>query len=250
MTSNYSKEMTRRWQNPEYREKMERLYADPDYKAKKSKKMTGVWEDPEYKDNMIKIHKERCANPDFGEKMSKIVTEAWAEPEYRVKQTKNRMEMWTNPEIRAKIIKRQKERWADAEYRASIIPNYSEGAKKRWADPKYKAKMFKLYQSPEYRGKISGENSHSWRGGISFEPYPPDFTRYLKKMIRERDGCKCGLCGVPDSLQIHHINYDKEDSRPQNLITLCVSCHMKTNFNRGMWEEFFMFSSFAMILYS
>ena len=40
-------------------------------------------------------------------------------------------------------------------------------------------------------------------------------------------------------LNIHHIDYDKRNSNPINLITLCSSCHPKTNFGREKWKKLF-----------
>lgn len=41
------------------------------------------------------------------------------------------------------------------------------------------------------------------------------------------------------SNQVHHIDYNKLNCNPNNLITLCKSCHMKTNFNREYWLDYF-----------
>jgi 5-methylcytosine-specific restriction endonuclease McrA len=38
---------------------------------------------------------------------------------------------------------------------------------------------------------------------------------------------------------VHHIDYDKKNSNPKNLITLCVSCNFKVNFERSYWENYF-----------
>lgn len=84
----------------------------------------------------------------------------------------------------------------------------------------------------------SGPKSHLWRGGKSFEPYPLAFTRALKRSIRERDDRTCQICGDCGN-EVHHIDYDKENCEPTNLITLCKSCHAKTNFRRECWETAF-----------
>jgi hypothetical protein len=34
-------------------------------------------------------------------------------------------------------------------------------------------------------------------------------------------------------------DYDKKNCDPKNLITLCNSCHSKTNFNRKKWIIYF-----------
>lgn len=83
------------------------------------------------------------------------------------------------------------------------------------------------------------ERHPQWLGGKSFEPYGMDFDRELKSLIRKRDKYTCRLCNVKQinkKFHIHHIDYDKRNNNPDNLITLCNSCHMKTNHNREKWK--------------
>lgn len=84
-------------------------------------------------------------------------------------------------------------------------------------------------------GKNIGPLNNLWRGGMSYEPYTIEFTRELRLRIRKRDKYICQVCGKSKSKHVHHINYDKKDSRESNLITLCCSCHAHTNFQRGFW---------------
>ena len=37
----------------------------------------------------------------------------------------------------------------------------------------------------------------------------------------------------------YHINYNKKDCRPKNLITLCRSCNARANFNMFIWQFFY-----------
>jgi len=78
--------------------------------------------------------------------------------------------------------------------------------------------------------------------------YPLNFNEKLKRKIRIRDNYTCQICGISQQdflklkrgqLTIHHINYDKFNCEKNNLITLCNSCHMKTNFNRDYWYAYF-----------
>ncbi len=91
----------------------------------------------------------------------------------------------------------------------------------------------------------NGENNPSWLGGSSFLPYSPEFNQELKAFIKKRDQYKCQNpdCGVPDKeciqFDVHHINYNKLNSDPINLITLCNSCHTKTLSNRKYWQSFY-----------
>jgi len=83
-----------------------------------------------------------------------------------------------------------------------------------------------------------GEKNHSWNGGISFKPYTVDWTETLRRSIRERDHYTCQLCNQY-GYSVHHIDYDKKNCNPENLITLCRKCHLKTNFNRENWIKYF-----------
>lgn len=88
------------------------------------------------------------------------------------------------------------------------------------------------------------ENHFNWQGGISKLPYPFNFDEELKNLIRKRDNYKCQLCGCPqeecyEKLHIHHIDYDKDNLNPKNLISLCRSCHSKTIANRNYWINYF-----------
>lgn len=91
---------------------------------------------------------------------------------------------------------------------------------------------------------LRGTKSHLWQGGTSFEPYTVEFNRQLKELIRQRDGYRCQLCGMPEienikKLSIHHIDYIKKNCLPNNLITLCNRCNGRVNFNRNYWEKYF-----------
>jgi 5-methylcytosine-specific restriction endonuclease McrA len=90
---------------------------------------------------------------------------------------------------------------------------------------------------PHYNQR--GENSGSWKGGISYFPYSVDWTEDLKRVIRKRDNYTCRLCGKEPAICVHHIDYDKKNCNLDNLITLCESCHPKTNYNRDKWLEYF-----------
>lgn len=92
--------------------------------------------------------------------------------------------------------------------------------------------------------KIVGKNNPSWNGGTSLELYPLGWTKTFKEQIRHRDGYKCQICGKPEvesnrRLDIHHKDYNKENINSNNLITLCQSCHGKTNGNREYWKRYF-----------
>lgn len=87
-----------------------------------------------------------------------------------------------------------------------------------------------------------GENHYNWKGGKSFEPYDTNWTETLKRAIRQRDGFACRRCGkhqLRPALDVHHIDYNKENCDPINLISLCNICHTMTNHQRSFWRELF-----------
>jgi hypothetical protein len=92
-----------------------------------------------------------------------------------------------------------------------------------------------IEEHPEWN---RGERNGNWRGGIAGSPYE-GFGRAIKKRIKERDSGVCRLCGSNFRLAVHHIDYDKKNSSIDNLVTLCCSCHSKTNFDRDQWQDKF-----------
>ena len=82
----------------------------------------------------------------------------------------------------------------------------------------------------------SGPNNPVWKPDRTSFIYPDTFNKQFKRMIRNRDGRICSLCGKP-GIDVHHINYNKKDTTPENCITLCRVCHCITNGNREYWME-------------
>ena len=90
--------------------------------------------------------------------------------------------------------------------------------------------------------KISKQNSKLWLGGEREEAYNSEFTKHLKKKVKERDNYTCQMCGslVKKNIHPHHIDYNKKNNSENNLTSLCNSCHSKTNYNRRYWMELLM----------
>uniref|UniRef100_A0A6M3LWH2 Putative HNH endonuclease n=1 Tax=viral metagenome TaxID=1070528 RepID=A0A6M3LWH2_9ZZZZ len=86
---------------------------------------------------------------------------------------------------------------------------------------------------------FSGEGNPNWQGG--FSQYAPGFNGALREEIKKRDNYTCQLCGATEvELAVHHINYDKDNHLPSNLISLCTNtCHSRTNGNREYWMKYF-----------
>ena len=83
-----------------------------------------------------------------------------------------------------------------------------------------------------------GEKSHTFNNWSSREPYNKEWSEELRETIRKRDHYKCQLChkrGKP----VHHIDYNKQNCKENNLITLCIKCNSKVNFNRNYYKKHF-----------
>ena len=94
------------------------------------------------------------------------------------------------------------------------------------------------------KGQMALEKHYNWQGGKSFEPYAPEFNNKLKEQIRDRDSKRCQQCfrhqdELRRKLTVHHIDFNKQNNNPINLISLCPNCHSQTNFGREGWINYF-----------
>ena len=113
-----------------------------------------------------------------------------------------------------------------------------------------KKEFFK--NNPEARRKLSEiakkqfedpRNHPSWKGGISCEPYCQIWSdNEYKDDLKERDGNQClnpDCWSNSNTICLHHIDYDKKNCHPWNLITVCISCNGRANKNRKKHEIFY-----------
>lgn len=143
-------------------------------------------------------------------------------PETRERLRKKTLELnRTNPVYRARQVAGHRKEWENAKERKRSQAEWARTAMHR-----------------------PGPLHSNWKGGVSFEPYILGWNKTFKEQIRRRDNYCCRICGVPEieygrNLDVHHIDYDKKNLLSDNLISLCKCCHMKTNYDRPYWKEFF-----------
>jgi 5-methylcytosine-specific restriction endonuclease McrA len=94
-------------------------------------------------------------------------------------------------------------------------------------------KCFAIWRSEN----MTGENNRNWKGGPIGDCYGPEW-RAIREAIRQRDNYICQRCGLHQAdhhkaLDVHHViplreflpDRIDEAHNPNNLITLCSSCH-------------------------
>ena len=151
----------------------------------------------------------------------------------------------SNPEVAKKISDRlkqvRKEKPLTGEKNPFYGKKHSEEFKEKSSLTKKGKRSYNEEQFEKQNQKTpKGEKHPNWKGGTSNQPYPFEFNKILKEDIKKRDNFTCGICNKEtQKLAIHHINYDKNNISFDNLISLCYSCHSKTNYNRDCWIEFF-----------
>ena len=145
-------------------------------------------------------------------------------------------------EIKRKMSESHKQSYKNGKLPSMLGKKHTEETIKKMSKPK--SEEIKRKMSEVAKGKYVGEKNPNWQGGISFEPYDKSFNNKFKRVIRKRDNYVCLKCGKHQekergSLCIHHINYDKKLTVPQNCCSLCGRCNSEVNFNRPHWTKFF-----------
>jgi 5-methylcytosine-specific restriction endonuclease McrA len=151
-------------------------------------------------------------------------------------------------ETKAKIRATERGRQFSAEHRAKISRAKLGHPVNAGTRAKLRAAFVGKKQSAEQCAKKSlanrGEKNYFWRGGIH-TPYGLEFNATLKSIVRDRDGhlCQSPECYLSENGKahnVHHIDFCKWNNDPFNLLTLCTSCHSKTNRgNRDHWIEYY-----------
>lgn len=97
---------------------------------------------------------------------------------------------------------------------------------------------------------FKGKNNPNYIHGEARYKYSMIF-RKIRSKIRTRDKFICQGCGIKEenhyiknkktNLTVHHIDYDKDNCRSNNLITTCSACNSKANFDRDYWFAYYKY---------
>lgn len=54
-------------------------------------------------------------------------------------------------------------------------------------------------------------------------------ARATRRLVQQRDGYRCVVCGATERLEVHHIVPRRlgGSNDPVNLVTLCAACHRR-----------------------
>lgn len=188
--------------------------------------------------------------------MSKNMEKNWKDPKYRIKKSKGMEKRYQHmrnrpPEEHPLYGKKHKK---ESKIKEGLTKkrNYALGKTKAWNDGKPCLLHVKKAISNANKGKRhspktefkKGHTPWNFNNWSSKEPYDKKWTNKFKRAIRKRDNQICMLCGIHReklnrALDVHHINYDKKMSIPQNCISLCKKCHGLTGKDKEQWIKLF-----------
>lgn len=148
-----------------------------------------------------------------------------------------------NPEVQAKMQAALKKKYQDAQWLKDYGKRISAGLKTYYETRDGPNKGRKCPWVGKRNAQLTGEKNYNWKGGTSFEPYSPEWTKEIRAKIRERDNFRCSICGKTEiengrRLSVHHIDFNKLNCALDNLMTVCNSCHAQiTNEYSGCIEQ-------------
>jgi len=177
----------------------------------------------EHRANLCTAQLRRWANPAEHKKMSKVHIGYRHSAKTKIKMSESHSGLIMSPATKAKIGRANRGRELSSQTKAKISES-----------------QLKRFENPDVRKKYIGVNSPKWKGGITYKRKPPELNFAYIQSIRRRDNFTCQLCGDTNKgkhrrLETHHIDYNRQNSHPDNLITSCKSCHWATRYVKKVW---------------
>lgn len=193
---------------------------------------------------------ERTRSPQARAQASERSIALWRDLTYRRRVSEAMSRAHADPEFRSRQSETMKAAHARGDFGPRTRKKASVGIKAAFARGAYGKKWRRELAEATRRSHASGVYGKEWRqkqseahgGSDSSRIYPLDFDPSLKRTIRRRDNGRCVICGKSEGKNahpVHHIDYDKQNNDPKNLIVLCKSCHSRTNTYREFWQPYF-----------
>jgi len=185
----------KRWEDPEYREKISGVFSDPEYKKKLSELNKERFSDPEQKKKMSEKLREVYSDPELREKMGRIIKEKLSDPDVRKKMSESIKEVWKDPEF----IEKRSKKFSEPEFKKKTSESIKKGLSKRTPEQKseqyrksLETKRLKDYHhNPEVKKKMS-ESRKSYLSKLTPEQKSERIRKYqetcrLRKLQQEVD---------------------------------------------------------------
>ena len=190
-------------------------------------------------------HKKRWKNPEYRERMSAKFRKVWADPERREYLRQKGIAQWQDQEVRERNLVGIRAAWENNEDRRRAISGIM---MELWSEAENRVTYYDCCQECGLKKgrtdrplclSCAGVKRMAAEFPDSVRWYPLEFNETLREMVRERQGRKCALCHEPEDgyhLNVHHIDYDKDNNDLMNLMALCRPCHARTNWKRQFWQ--------------
>ncbi len=74
--------------------------------------------------------------------------------------------------------------------------------------------------------------NNQFKTGTNHPNYKNGATASRKRVFEERGYVceKCGYCKIPEILQVHHKDRNRQNNENSNLLILCPNCHQEDHF--------------------
>ena len=190
-------------------EDMQRMYEDPEFRARQAEGARRNAQDPVWRANVIAANELAMAHPDAmerlerareirwsaegaGEHHSEKMLEWYADPENKKRQADAlREKRATDPEFDRRQREATREKWKDPEFRARKAESNRQAWKKPGRREKHSEVMQRVAQDPEIRARHAKAiarvvASEEWRRKVAESARSPEKRRKLSEAVRKR----------------------------------------------------------------
>lgn len=186
-------------------------------------KSRGYWHERKY------VHNHHRKGKRNSEKQKNAAREACKSPEWREAYIQGMEKRKLNPNWQKTVtVDASIRKWDKRGRRERVTLHCDQCGKKIKRLPEHIRETLN-FCSHECSGLYHSKENHPFYTGGTND-YPPGWASGFKKKIRKRDNRQCVVCKTKDKvLSVHHIDKNKQNISPSNLITVCNSCHRKVH---------------------